>query len=230
MTSYATKECHDCSLVLPANEMVRRSGTAVTGTTQSTTYARDRVGGVSTTTPVHSSATHTAKFSYFLCPECAERRRREIRRLILFVVFIGIPVALFAAMFFLQPSPQGPSVPGTPSQYPDSVPANDANIGAIEEQIPQPDEEPSEEATLQATPQLDILAAAAPPRSDQLNGAVAAALDTGNPTVIKIGGQSWSVQVSEPVETSTATCRNVSIGDQQSTWCRSGESDWTLAR
>lgn len=238
MTKYAMKECHDCSQVLPANEMFRRSGTAVTGRTQSTTYARERVGGapnITKTTPIHSSATHTREFSYFLCPECAERRRLATRRFILLAIFIGIPLALLAAIFFLQPSRQTSSEQITSDQYSDNKPESDAAgpsapAEATNEEIAQRVEGPTEEAGVQAEPPVNISTAdKISPRPDQLTGAVAAALDTGKPKAIKVGQRTWLVLVSEPVETATGTCRNVSIGDQQSTWCRGNGSDWKVA-
>jgi hypothetical protein len=186
------------------------------------------VNGYSTTTPIHSSSTHTKEFTYFLCWECAERRRRELRRLILTIIFVGIPLVLL--VFFLQLTTEtsarrGAAYENTDSGFDSATTDLEARLEAIGEQADRPLDRESESADLQVEESMSTPS----PRPDQLEGAVAAALDTGKPTAIKIGTQIWPVLVSEPVETSTATCRNVSIEDKQATWCRVAGSDWALA-
>jgi cytoskeletal protein RodZ len=149
------------------------------------------------------------------------------------VVFVGIPLALVATLFFLTPQRQASSEPTASYAYSEdqteqvneTLPPAEVQEQTQQDQTASADEGLPENSNVSpAATGVDAL------RPDHLTPAVAAALDTGKPTVVDVGARSWPVLVSDPVEAGGETCRNVSIADRQATWCRKEGSDWMVAQ
>ena len=90
---YATKECADCSVILPANEMKRATDRISSGTTERYTLVQ---GGYKQTGKTQS---YRSK-AIFLCPGCAEKRRVWRNRklgLVAGVVAPFVPLVMISA-------------------------------------------------------------------------------------------------------------------------------------
>lgn len=99
---YADRECADCHIVLPANVMVERTGTAVTGQSRSVSHPGNN--SFDTARQTHTTTTHTRNIVYYLCGACDERRRNAVRRVIMLTFFIG-SLVLVAVPFGMFTSP-----------------------------------------------------------------------------------------------------------------------------
>lgn len=94
---YATKECADCHILLPAPQMIQRAGRKVTGSSRSLS----RQMGANQNLPRETITTHSRQYSYYLCRPCDEQRRKELRRLVVIVLLVSVAVLPVVAVLAL---------------------------------------------------------------------------------------------------------------------------------
>jgi hypothetical protein len=92
---YALKECSDCHVVAPANEMFSKTGEAVTGRSVSSSNYKATLGP-SYSAKKDTNTTHYRSINYWLCFSCERDRRKRVRKAILLAAFISIVLIVFA--------------------------------------------------------------------------------------------------------------------------------------
>lgn len=208
---YAERECKDCHIVLPANAMVERSGTAVTGQSRSVSHPGNN--SLDASRQIHTTTTHTRNFTYYLCGACDERRRRAVRRMILW--FFGLGLALIVVLAVLGSRPQDDRLasPVSTSELTESASFDATEVSTSEEGSPSVDATeplPVEAATPGPTlaETRDAVEQLWPEITAAIENDITHALDTGNQTAWEWHGMRGDVVVSAAQDTSSGPCRS----------------------
>lgn len=236
MSRYAERECADCHIILPAPEMISRSGRAIAGRSDTVIKAQPTIDNQYPRS-TYATTTHYENYSYYLCRPCYERRKAAIRRLVANVaIAIVLAVAVLLTFVALSPPLRKTAVP--PADQPELYTTGHDGEAAGEGVEPLSElGAGSNEATVANQPiqpppissdQTGDVEPTSVPSARVLSGAIAAALETGRAISWSAGNKSGQVLVSAPAAITDGECRTISVESQSATWCTRGDGDWRL--
>jgi len=233
---YARKECARCHVIQPANEMFQRSGTIVSGRSDSTSQ---KVGtpGHQYYSPVNTTTTHYRTTSYWLCWPCEQQRRKVVRSVILAIVTaFAVLFGLAAIASAFGDRPDRPltiaSSQGRPSAIVTNADVSEAGTTAPGAEQASHSGAATEDSADQATTDAEALLSQLP---TMLNAEVQKALRKNETRLWHTNGMRGYVVLSGD-SASSAVCRNVVITmitaqEQRQTapqkWCHSSDqNEW----
>lgn len=230
---YALKECGDCGVQLPANEMTHVTDRVLSSTRRGNRVYKGVRGGVGFGTANSNTYRIERKL---VCPRCMairiERRRRERRAkligslFLLGLLLVVVMTAMLSSNYFSETStkpvssengtvPAGSSTDAsTPARDGPAVSSAPVEVPAGAERQSAPEtSDPSAPPTAQQPSPPSTTDEPAPDRTEQEMAIAAAAreaLNTGQPARWKAAGTSGYVVVSSAQTYTDRVCRNVS--------------------
>lgn len=238
MGQYARKECSRCHIVLPANEMFQRSGTVVSGRSESTSQ---KVGTPNHQyySPVNTTTTHYRTTTYWLCWPCEQQRRRKVRRLIItcvviFGALLGLSVVGSVSRRRQLPRPSSAPFAAARASNDTATTLLDGQDTAME--AAPPAEDRTEKAIQSTAEDADTLIDQLP---SMLNGDIQKALNKNSTRLWHMNGMRGYVVLSDDSADAGGECKNVIVtliaAQEQRQgavhkWCRSPDRSGWLRR
>lgn len=251
MARYAERDCSDCGVIVPANELIPWQEKQLSGTTRRSGFRTGVRGGVGFSSGGSQRFRHV---NLRLCADCADTRIEAARRArfwanVRVVVTFGAILAAIIAFINMKPArPTADNVSNVRSSNmavdkagstkPITVVGDDRPVDADEDVQTQrlPDDQPrsDDEASRQGDTRPDYPSSPAASPPDDVGAAIAAAtsdaLETGRPQRWNADGKAGYVVPSAAQVSADRSCRNVyttTIEGGTQTPSRSREWCWT---
>lgn len=229
--SYAKKECSRCHVVLPANQMRKRSK-AVTSTTTSRRLNNDTYGR-------HTRVSETSRrVSIWYCPECLSVRRKAN-----LIVCLGIIVLAAAAFAYISHADRSNSLSRMGGDVSTEGPSAATSIAGDSELSTQiganflasdPEADPLQEDSADLPP-LEEQAPADDQHGSYYAPFIERALFSGQTSTWELDGRTGTVILNDAPPSVDGPCRSATVMRdepggmlpvERSIWCRTADFSW----